>query len=312
MVVYLVTFTLAVLCLIEYWVKGKKPTPTSHKHSMYGLVMVAYAAFVMTLYFAINQNGIAFGYSHAFIWFQFFFVYSGLSASTVAIWVVTSVWISISVTTIKNRQGWPQTRFWLTVAITVVMYLLAIAMCTYQAYTTDARWMFLVVAICVIIMLVFCIISSVIIISRLAGSSISNAKQRIRRLAVQLTIVSIVCFLAITALLILVFLPASVFTSFVKYYWLEVFLPFVAQNTFLIALIFFFRLSDWKTKAAKRSASGSSASALSARSNREDTFKPGDISQLEDDGESGGTSDTTPSTSKAPIGDQFTEGVISL
>ena len=65
--------------------------PKSYKDNIFGLVMVTLSAFFQLLYFAINQNGIVFGYSYASLWFQQWFLNSAVGAAAVAIWVVTSV-----------------------------------------------------------------------------------------------------------------------------------------------------------------------------------------------------------------------------
>merc|ERR1712000_717773 len=108
--------------------------------------------------------------------------------------------------------------------------------------------MFLVVAVVTILQLSFCIMSTSIILSRIAKSDISNAKERMRRLTVQLLVVCVVCLLAIVVLLILVFLPPRVLTTFGTYYFLEVFFPVMVLAIFLSALMWFFRLSEWKAK----------------------------------------------------------------
>jgi len=270
---------IAILLIVEHVVKGPSPMSSPAKHNVFGLVMVAISAFLLMLYLAVNQNGLVWGYNnYATLWFQQFFLNGSVAAAAVAIWVVTGVWISISVTTIRNRKGWPKARVGITIGVVAAVFGVAIILSSYQAYNPDGRWMFLVAAVLVVFMLAFCIVSALVIIKRVARSSISNSKQRMRRLAVQLVVVSIICVLAIVILLILVFLPSTIFDAFFKYYFLEVFFPIVVEAIFLVALLFFFRLSDWKTKVAK----GSRTQGGSSSARQSELFQPGDISALEE------------------------------
>ena len=269
----------AVLLVVEYHVRGKKPMLASYKQNLFGLAMIILSAFMMVIYFSTNQNGIALGYTYVTLWFQQWFVNTSVAAACIAIWVVTSVWISISITNIRNRKGWPRARIAITIALCVGMFGTAIILASYQAFVPDGRWMFLVVAVVIIVMLLFCIVTAIVIIHRIAKSSISNAKARMRRLAIQLITVSVVCLMAIVVLLILVFLPPTLFTKFLTYYWLEVFFPAIVQMIFLVALLFFFRLSDWKSKVQRMRSSGTSA--RTGTSGRESMHDDGKHSAVE-------------------------------
>jgi hypothetical protein len=309
---YAVIAILGLLCVIEYFVlfKGEK-FPKSSKNNIAGLVLDIQASLFMVLYFSVNQNGIALGgYTFATFFFQNFFINFSLASITVCVAIITAAWISVSLTSMKNRKGWPMVSKVIVIGVSIIIYTLAMFFTVYAIwFNLDGRYYYMVVAIMVFVMSLFCVVSGIRVVNRTSKSDNMKDKEvRLRRMAMQLIALCIITGLAVIVLVILAFLPPSVFTRFWTYYGLEVLFPVLIQSIFLVTLIVFFRFSLYKRKLMDLTSKSRGRSGISSKA-QSDIYPPGDISQLDTSG-----SDKTGSKNEedSPASDQFVDGVITL
>lgn len=118
-----------------------------------------------------------------------------------------------------------------TLVITGVIVALAIFFFIYGLYDFAVMaYFFLVVAILVSLMCLATVVSGVFVLFNLSKSnSSSDRKGRMRSMAIQLILLSLGVFGAVAVLVILAFLPTTVFSSFWLYYGLEVLFPVLVQ-----------------------------------------------------------------------------------
>ncbi len=315
-VAYVILMVLCVLEIIEHVyyarTKGKRLRHFA-KVQIAGLCLCFNVLLFFFLYHAINPQGVdTNSLSQVQLFFDYFFINMSLASMTVAVALITSTWLSLaSVSVVLGLTvkvcGQPLAKIvdrGLIIVVVCITYPLAIFFAAYTPWNPNGKQYFLIIGCLFALMLIANVTSGILVLSKVRKTKL--AIHSMRKMVFSLNVVAGFCLVSVVTLIIIVFLPESVFTSFWITYFVATFLNVTINLCAMIILLLYFRRSVWKNNLVRaeteETATGNKLPSTSKQSVKSDSTSA----------ESPTTSAVAESVAKDSIGDEFAASSVIL
>lgn len=251
--IYVVIFVLALLVIAQHVYFGYfYKFILSNITKMTGAILCACASLCGLIYQATNPYGAIYGFPTASDVIQ-----SNLATNFVLAFICTAIamttgnwiWIAYNATVpmSQSKDGWPWMSKALVAIVTVTIFACAIGFSSAAPTFPIGFKLIYLFSSLVIAMCLFQVISGTLIIMTIRDIESSDPKL-LKRTSVQLVLLSSLELIVAVLLIVLISLPASIYTDFGIYFGLTQVLINVVLFSLLVALLVGFRIAVWQLK----------------------------------------------------------------